>query len=191
MLSTVKNRAADLSRDAQVFCQSLVASVIVFAVVCWGGTPHWHHTGSCGANKLGKLLRKGSSVVGMRLDSVEGVRWVWEGSSYKQPLSSSLSQAEVAQEHVQPLTPATTSLKVLMWLFCAISHQTTTLQCPVPPISTDWNSKPYTTVYLSPNKLTTKILHMYTYTFTHVYAHTVNVFYLFIPIISYFISFTL
>ncbi|XP_051257592.1 uncharacterized protein LOC127364239 [Dicentrarchus labrax] len=52
----------------QMFYQSVVASVLFFAVVCWGG-------GICTgcANKLSKLVRKASSVVGMELDSVEAV----------------------------------------------------------------------------------------------------------------------
>lgn len=48
-----------------MFYQSVVTSVIVFAVVRWGCG-----TGTCGANKLGKL-------VGMELDSVEAVTEKW------------------------------------------------------------------------------------------------------------------
>ena len=41
----------------------MVASVIFFGVACWAG----------GTNKLNKLERKASSVVGMELDCVEAV----------------------------------------------------------------------------------------------------------------------
>lgn len=41
---------------------------IFFAIRCWGDG-----IGSCDVNKLNKLVRKGSSVMGMELDSVETV----------------------------------------------------------------------------------------------------------------------
>uniref|UniRef100_A0A3Q3W0T8 DM2 domain-containing protein n=1 Tax=Mola mola TaxID=94237 RepID=A0A3Q3W0T8_MOLML len=47
---------------------SVVASVIFFAAVCWGGG-----IGSSGVNKLNKLVKKASSVVGMELDSRPGM----------------------------------------------------------------------------------------------------------------------
>ncbi|XP_053508024.1 uncharacterized protein LOC128624412 [Ictalurus furcatus] len=56
------------TRLLRMFYQSVVASVIFFAGVCWGGG-----IGTCGANKLGKLVKKASSVVGMELDGVEVV----------------------------------------------------------------------------------------------------------------------
>lgn len=52
----------------QMFYQSAVTSGILFAVVYLGGG-----IGICGANKLGKLERKASSVVRMELDSMETV----------------------------------------------------------------------------------------------------------------------
>ena len=52
----------------QMFYHSVVTSIIFFAAVCWGGGIR-----SNGANKLNKLVRKASSVVGMKLDSVEVV----------------------------------------------------------------------------------------------------------------------
>ena len=51
-----------------MFYHSVVASVIFFVAACWGGG-----IGSGGANKLNKLVSKGSSMVGMKLDSVEVV----------------------------------------------------------------------------------------------------------------------
>ena len=45
-----------------------MGSLIVFTVLCWGGGIR-----TCGANTLGKLVRKASSVVGVELDSVEAV----------------------------------------------------------------------------------------------------------------------
>lgn len=46
----------------------MVASVIFFAAVCWGGA-----ISSSGAIKLNKLVRTSSSLVGMKLDNVEAV----------------------------------------------------------------------------------------------------------------------
>ena len=56
------------TRLLRMFYQSVVASAISFAAVCWGGG-----IGSGGASKLNKLVRKVSSVVGMKLDGVEAV----------------------------------------------------------------------------------------------------------------------
>ena len=56
------------TRLLQMFYQSVVASATFFAVVCWGGG-----IGSGGASKMNKLVRKASSVVGMKLDCVEAV----------------------------------------------------------------------------------------------------------------------
>ncbi|KAK0134692.1 putative RNA-directed DNA polymerase from transposon BS [Merluccius polli] len=56
------------TRLLQMFYQSVVASATFFAIVCWGGG-----IGSGGASKLNKLVRKASSVVGMKLDCVEAV----------------------------------------------------------------------------------------------------------------------
>ena len=57
------------TRLLQMVYQSVVASVTFFAAVCWGGGIR-----SCGENKLNKLVRKASSVVGMEVDSVEDER---------------------------------------------------------------------------------------------------------------------
>lgn len=56
------------TRLLQTFYQSVVASVLFFAVVCWGG-----NTNKRDADRLSKLVRKASSVVGVRLDNVEEV----------------------------------------------------------------------------------------------------------------------
>jgi len=52
----------------QMFHQSVVASVLFFAVVCWGGNTNTRDTG-----RMNKLVRKASSVVGVQLDNLEEV----------------------------------------------------------------------------------------------------------------------
>ncbi len=56
------------NRLLKIFYQSVVASALFFAVVCWGGGIRAGE-----ASRLSKLLRKASSVVGMELDSLESV----------------------------------------------------------------------------------------------------------------------
>ena len=56
------------TRLLRMFYQCLAASVIFFAAVCWGGGIR-----SGGAIKLNKLVRKASSVVGVKMDSMEVV----------------------------------------------------------------------------------------------------------------------
>ena len=45
-----------------MFYQSVVASVLFFAVVCWGG-----NTNTRDANRLNRLVRRAGSVVGSRI----------------------------------------------------------------------------------------------------------------------------
>ena len=86
------------TRLLRMFYQSVVASVIFFAVVCRGGG-----IGTCGANKLGKLVRKVSSVVGMEMDSVEAETEMRMRGKLKTTMDH-----HSHQEHVQPQThPAT------------------------------------------------------------------------------------
>ncbi len=56
------------NRLLNIFCQSVVASALFFAVVCWGGGIR---TGE--ASRLNKVVRKASSVVGLELDNLESV----------------------------------------------------------------------------------------------------------------------
>ena len=51
-----------------MFYQSVVASVLFFGVVCWGGNINTRD-----ANKINKLVRKAGSVVGIKLDNLEAV----------------------------------------------------------------------------------------------------------------------
>ncbi len=52
------------SGEASMFYESVVASAILFAVVCWGSGLK-----VADANRLNKLIRKASDVVGVELDS--------------------------------------------------------------------------------------------------------------------------
>ncbi len=56
------------NRLLRIFYQSVVASALFFAVVCWGGGIRAGE-----ASRLNKLVRKASSVVGLDLDSLESV----------------------------------------------------------------------------------------------------------------------
>ena len=56
------------NRLLQSFYQSVVASVLFYAVACWGG-----YINSRDTNKLNKLVRKASSVVGVELVRLEVV----------------------------------------------------------------------------------------------------------------------
>lgn len=60
-------RSFDMSsKRLQMFYQSVVASALFFATTCWGdGIKAW------GADKLNKLVKKSSSVVGHKLDNLE------------------------------------------------------------------------------------------------------------------------
>ncbi len=52
----------------QMFYNSVVASVLFFAVACWGGSGSKRNI-----QRLNKLIKKAGSVVGLKLDSVEEV----------------------------------------------------------------------------------------------------------------------
>ncbi|KAI3362524.1 hypothetical protein L3Q82_012818, partial [Scortum barcoo] len=49
----------------QMFYQSVVASVLFYTVVCWGGSISKKDT-----SRLDKLIRRAGSVVGTKLDSM-------------------------------------------------------------------------------------------------------------------------
>ena len=52
-----------------MFYESVVASAILFAVVCWGSRLR-----VANANRLNKLIRKASDVVGVERDTDSSVR---------------------------------------------------------------------------------------------------------------------
>ena len=52
----------------KIFYKSVVASAILYAVACWGSRLR-----VADANRLDKLIRKASNVVGMELDSLRVV----------------------------------------------------------------------------------------------------------------------
>ena len=52
----------------RMFYESVVASAILFAVVCWGSRLR-----VANANRLNKLIRKASDVVGVGLDNLSAV----------------------------------------------------------------------------------------------------------------------
>ena len=52
----------------QMFYQSVVASVLFYAAVCWGGS-----LGKKQAKRLDKLVKKAGSVIGVKMDSLEEV----------------------------------------------------------------------------------------------------------------------
>ncbi|KAI3355579.1 hypothetical protein L3Q82_018410 [Scortum barcoo] len=54
-----------LTRQTTMFYQSVVASVLFYTVVCWGGSISKKDT-----SRLDKLIRRAGSVVGMKLDSL-------------------------------------------------------------------------------------------------------------------------
>lgn len=56
------------SRLLKAFYQSVVASTLFFAVVCW-----WGGIKTGEANRINKLVRKARSVVGLELDTLESV----------------------------------------------------------------------------------------------------------------------
>ena len=51
-----------------MFYQSMVCSVLTFALVCWGGNASERDTG-----RLNKLIKKASSSVGQPLDQLEQI----------------------------------------------------------------------------------------------------------------------
>ena len=55
-------------RMLRMFYESVVASAILFAVVCWGSRLR-----VADANRLNKLIRKASDIVGVELDSLTAV----------------------------------------------------------------------------------------------------------------------
>ena len=52
----------------EIFYQSVVASTIFFAAVCWGSSIRASDT-----NRLDKIIKKAGSVLGLRLESFETV----------------------------------------------------------------------------------------------------------------------
>ena len=52
----------------QMFYQSVVASVLFYAAVCWGGSIKHKD-----ARRLDKLVKRAGTVIGVRLDSLEDV----------------------------------------------------------------------------------------------------------------------
>ena len=56
------------SKMLEIFHQSVVASVIFFAAMCWGSS-----TRASDTNRLDKIIKKAGSVLGCRLDSFETV----------------------------------------------------------------------------------------------------------------------
>ena len=67
------------SKMLEIFYQSVVASVLFFAVVCWGSS-----IGASDTNRLKKLIRKAGSVIGCKQDTLESVV---ERRTLKKPLS--------------------------------------------------------------------------------------------------------
>nr|XP_043902249.1 uncharacterized protein LOC122782107 [Solea senegalensis] len=56
------------SEMLELFYQSVVASALFFAVVCWGSS-----IGASETNKLNKLIKKAGSIIGCKQDTVETV----------------------------------------------------------------------------------------------------------------------
>ena len=56
------------SKMLEIFYQSVVASVLFFAVVCWGSS-----IGASDANRLNKFIKTASSVIGCKQDTLEAV----------------------------------------------------------------------------------------------------------------------
>ncbi|KAI3359139.1 hypothetical protein L3Q82_002595 [Scortum barcoo] len=56
------------SRMLEIFYQSVVASAIFFAAVCWGSSIRASDT-----NRPDKIIKKAGSVLGFRLESFETV----------------------------------------------------------------------------------------------------------------------
>ena len=56
------------SKMLEIFYQSVVASAIFFAAVCWGSSIRASNT-----NRLDKIIKKAGSVLGLRLQSFESV----------------------------------------------------------------------------------------------------------------------
>ena len=56
------------SKMLEIFYQSVVASALFFAVVCWGNSIRASDT-----NRLNKLIKKAGSVIGLKPDTFEAV----------------------------------------------------------------------------------------------------------------------
>ncbi|KAL3065695.1 hypothetical protein OYC64_015782 [Pagothenia borchgrevinki] len=56
------------SKMLEIFYQSVVASALFFAAVCWGGSIRAGDT-----SRINKLIRKAGSVIGIKLDPFEAV----------------------------------------------------------------------------------------------------------------------
>ena len=56
------------SKMLEIFYQSVVASALFFAVVCWGSSIRASDT-----NRLNKLIKKAGSVIGVKPDTFEAV----------------------------------------------------------------------------------------------------------------------
>ena len=56
----------------QTFYHSVVASLIFYAVVCWGS-----RVKAADANRLSKLIRRAGSVLGVKLESLVEVMASW------------------------------------------------------------------------------------------------------------------
>lgn len=56
------------SKMLEILYQSVVASALYFAVVCWGSS-----IGAGETNRLNKLIKKAGSVIGCKQDSLEAV----------------------------------------------------------------------------------------------------------------------
>ena len=64
-----KLRSFDIcSKMLQMFYQSVVAGVLFYAAVCWGGSIRHRD-----ARRLERLLKRAGSVIGVRLDTLEEV----------------------------------------------------------------------------------------------------------------------
>ena len=55
------------SKMLEMFYQSVVASALLFAAVCWGSS-----IGAGDTNRLNKLIKKAGSVIGCKLDTFQG-----------------------------------------------------------------------------------------------------------------------
>ena len=111
------------NRLLQMFYQSVVASVLFFGVVCWGGNINTRD-----ANKINKLVQKAGSVVGIKLDNLEAVAEertrrkldaILRNPSHPlydelQQMGSTFSQTDPSSAHHKAPWP----------VLCASSHQT-------------------------------------------------------------------
>ena len=64
-----KLRSFDISRSLlHVFYQGILASVLFYAVLCWGGS-----ITAIDKNRINKMIKKAGSVIGLPLDSLETI----------------------------------------------------------------------------------------------------------------------